>query len=275
MKTECNVINDLLPIYIDNCCSIESKQLVDEHLEECEKCKDSYEHMKVSIIDEVEDKSCESEKHDEIIIRKGVKKIRRLWIMSLVAVILLVAPVLMLKNEIKGEGHCFSNINDIHKTNQFLNAIMSENYENAFNYLDIKYAYTNAAQTYPVEINQYRKIANEYFINDMQLLVTNGYKITDSEFVSAYRHETEWCIGFNIYMENENGKNVYIGKLEFITNENGISPIACISNNTDKLNESDRISYLWEAINDWHCETYDDIFGDNQFEPVKEHEAWR
>lgn len=275
MKTDCNVIKDLLPIYIDNCCSIESKQLVDEHLEECEKCKDSYEHMKVQIIDEIEDKSFKPEKHEGNIIKKGVKKIRRLWIMSLVAVILLVAPVLMIKNEIRGEGRCFTNFNDIHKANQFLNAIKNENYEKAFKFLDMEYAYTNTAQNYPVEINQYQKIAKEYFINDMQLFVTKGYKITGSEFASAYRHETEWCLDFNIYMENENGKNVYIGKLEFITNENGIFPITCISNNTDKINESDRISYLWQAINDWHYETYDDIFGDNQFEPVKEHEAWR
>ncbi len=275
MKTDCNVIKDLLPIYIDNCCSIESKQLVDEHLEECKKCKDSYEYMKVPIIDEIKDESLKPEKHEEIIIKRGVKKIRRLWIMSLAAVILLVAPVLMIKNEIRGEGRCFTNFNDIHKTKQFLNAIKNENYEKAFEFFDMEYAYTNAAQNYPVEINQYQKIAKEYFINDMQLLVTNGYKITGSKFVSAYRHETEWCLDFNIYMENENGKNVYIGKMEFITKENGIFPITFISNNTDKLIESDRISYLWQAINDWRYETYDEIFGDNQFESIKEHEAWR
>lgn len=275
MKIECNVIKDLLPIYIDNCCSIESKQLVDEHLVECEKCKDSYGHMKASIINEVEDKSCEREKHEEIIIKKGIKKIRRLWIMSLVVVILLVAPVIMIKNEIRGEGRCFTNINDIHNANQFLNAIENENYEKAFKYLNIKSSYTGGARTYPVEIDQYRKIVKDYFINDMQLLVASGYKITGSELVAAYRYETEWRLVFNIYMKNENGKNVNIGKLEFISNENGIQPLTCISINNDELNESDRMSCLYEAINDWHYEAYDYIFGDNQFEPIKEHEVWR
>lgn len=275
MKTDCNIIKDLLPIYMDNCCSIESKQLVDEHLEECGECKDSYEHMIIPIIDDFEDKSLKPDMNEEIIIKKGFQKIRRLWILSLAAVILLVAPVLMIKNEITGEGRCFTNFNDIQKTNRFLNAIQKEDYEKAFKYFDMEHAYTNAAQRYPVDINQYQNIAKEYFINDMQLLVTNGYKITNFKFVSAYRHETEWCLDYNIYMENENGKDVYIGKLEFITNKNGIFSIACIPNTTDKFNESDRILFLWQAINDWHYETYDDIFGDDQFESVKEHEAWR
>lgn len=39
MKLSCNVIEDLLPLYHDNVCSEESKALVDEHLEECENCR--------------------------------------------------------------------------------------------------------------------------------------------------------------------------------------------------------------------------------------------
>lgn len=35
MKTPCNVIRDLLPLYQDSVCSPESRQLVAEHLEEC------------------------------------------------------------------------------------------------------------------------------------------------------------------------------------------------------------------------------------------------
>lgn len=40
MKTPCKIIEDLLPLYHDGVCSEESKMLVDEHLEECETCKD-------------------------------------------------------------------------------------------------------------------------------------------------------------------------------------------------------------------------------------------
>ena len=38
MKTDCNIIRDLLPLYADDVCSKESRALVDEHLQECPDC---------------------------------------------------------------------------------------------------------------------------------------------------------------------------------------------------------------------------------------------
>ena len=43
---KCNVIKDLIPLYIDDCCSKESAALVKEHLESCAECKELYEDMK-------------------------------------------------------------------------------------------------------------------------------------------------------------------------------------------------------------------------------------
>lgn len=40
MKTDCNIIRDLLPLYADEVCSEASRQLVDEHLAECADCTD-------------------------------------------------------------------------------------------------------------------------------------------------------------------------------------------------------------------------------------------
>ena len=42
-KIHCNVIEDLMPSYIDNICSKESKILVEEHLQKCEACQ-KYKH---------------------------------------------------------------------------------------------------------------------------------------------------------------------------------------------------------------------------------------
>lgn len=49
MKTPCNVIRDLLPLYQDGVCSSESRQLVAEHLEECETCRAEWERMSAPI----------------------------------------------------------------------------------------------------------------------------------------------------------------------------------------------------------------------------------
>lgn len=39
MKVPCNIIEDLLPLYHDNVCSAESRAMVKEHLQTCEKCR--------------------------------------------------------------------------------------------------------------------------------------------------------------------------------------------------------------------------------------------
>jgi hypothetical protein len=46
MKISCEVIRDLLPLYADDVCSDESKELVREHLDECLPCSVLLEEMK-------------------------------------------------------------------------------------------------------------------------------------------------------------------------------------------------------------------------------------
>ena len=46
MKKECEMINDLLPLYIDGVCSEESKKLVEEHMKTCDSCRKTAEQMK-------------------------------------------------------------------------------------------------------------------------------------------------------------------------------------------------------------------------------------
>lgn len=41
----CAVIKDLIPLYIDGCCSEESKKIVKEHIENCTSCKQLFDEM--------------------------------------------------------------------------------------------------------------------------------------------------------------------------------------------------------------------------------------
>ena len=43
---DCNVIKDLLPLYVDECCSEERAKLVAEHLDACESCNKVYDQMR-------------------------------------------------------------------------------------------------------------------------------------------------------------------------------------------------------------------------------------
>ena len=42
---DCNVIKDLLPLYVDECCSEESAKLIADHLAICESCRKVYSQM--------------------------------------------------------------------------------------------------------------------------------------------------------------------------------------------------------------------------------------
>ncbi len=44
----CNIVKDLIPLYIDECCSEESKKAVEEHIRDCDDCRQLLEDMKSS-----------------------------------------------------------------------------------------------------------------------------------------------------------------------------------------------------------------------------------
>ena len=48
-KISCNVIQDIMPLYVDEIVSEDTKKLVEEHLKECEDCRKavSYTHLDV------------------------------------------------------------------------------------------------------------------------------------------------------------------------------------------------------------------------------------
>ena len=48
MKNICDIIQDILPLYVDAVCSQESRCFVEEHLAECEKCTQTLERLKQS-----------------------------------------------------------------------------------------------------------------------------------------------------------------------------------------------------------------------------------
>lgn len=76
---KCEVIRDLLPLYIDECCSSESKRLVEEHLKECGECRQLLCAMRqeVRIAPEEKEKNLEEEellKSGKSVIEKEVKR---------------------------------------------------------------------------------------------------------------------------------------------------------------------------------------------------------
>ena len=46
MKTECSVVRDLLPLYVENMVSPETAQFISDHLKECSECHSEFEGLK-------------------------------------------------------------------------------------------------------------------------------------------------------------------------------------------------------------------------------------
>lgn len=55
-EIKCTIIQDVLPLYIDEVVSQDTKEMVDEHLQHCDKCKMEYESMKRALYIPVENK---------------------------------------------------------------------------------------------------------------------------------------------------------------------------------------------------------------------------
>lgn len=56
MKKNCNIIKDLLPLYVDNACSNDTKLLVESHLKECDSCQKELENIKSIISTDIIEK---------------------------------------------------------------------------------------------------------------------------------------------------------------------------------------------------------------------------
>lgn len=49
-KITCNVIKDILPLYIDGVVSEDTQKIVEEHLEECSLCRDEINKLKKTLV---------------------------------------------------------------------------------------------------------------------------------------------------------------------------------------------------------------------------------
>lgn len=87
---ECDVVQDLLPLYYDNACSPASKKMVEQHLMTCEKCKKTYEALKNTTIDTV------MKNESEGILERHAKKERNMaYKAGIVIALLLMVPVVI------------------------------------------------------------------------------------------------------------------------------------------------------------------------------------
>src|SRR5690554_1532804 len=128
MKVKCAVIEDLLPLYIDEVCSQESKRIVEEHLSECHHCKAKYNAQKSAL--EIDNNVI----MENLKSKDPFKKIKRYEMLKLIMILTLI-PILYLSfMEIRGDGVGFSALLGKYKTEQFFSSIEKGQFADATNY---------------------------------------------------------------------------------------------------------------------------------------------
>ncbi len=125
----CTIIQDLLPLYIDDFCSKESRALVEEHLAECEVCSEKHAAQKGEL------------KVNESIIKENLKAKRpfKKIIISFITIMVLIAimvPLLILSYcTIEGDGIGFATIDGRIKSQRFLSLLEKGQFERAAGYV--------------------------------------------------------------------------------------------------------------------------------------------
>ena len=49
MTIKCDIVKDMLPLYLDDLCSEENRKLVDNHLKNCGKCREALSALKSNL----------------------------------------------------------------------------------------------------------------------------------------------------------------------------------------------------------------------------------
>lgn len=224
----CNIIRDLLPLYMDDSCSPDSKKLVEEHIKECVTCQKEQQLYQTTVTLPNEDPDINN-------IKRGIRKIKASKTIGLIALaisLILTFLIIPITNYVVGSGITYTNLNDIHSANQFVEALSSGDYNNAYSYLDIEGKYNALLQTdYGLrkdedtlavitgiqEIKEkgyewYNTTAKDTFMNNMQILESTKSTITDYSFRSIDRQSEKdsWCICYTATFKNGLPLNLYI-----------------------------------------------------------------
>ena len=86
-KLRCEIVQDLLPSYVDGLTSDETNEVVKDHLADCVSCRDMYERMKADETSAEENSEVMEKEKKEINFLKKIKQKHRLNLMLVVVIL--------------------------------------------------------------------------------------------------------------------------------------------------------------------------------------------
>lgn len=212
----CSMVQDLIPLVVDDVCSAESREAVLEHIKTCETCKKIYENAQILPTFEI---SAE-EKVIQKSVKKGFRKIHKRWIASIVCILLLIPISMLTKAEIQGHGIAFSNIHEIFIANGFLKDLKKGDYDAAFDhfYLDLKKTEWLERWFDEGKLANMDADAREIFYECASMLIEAG-GLQNYEFLSIEEQDECYYLRYNICVNDQ------IQNFVIIVTDKGITDI--------------------------------------------------
>ena len=206
MKIDCKVIEDLLPLYLDGICSLETRKMVEEHLCACEKCSKLAFEMNDMTLKVIGDDISDTDN----VLKNGFKKIRRRWFVSVAAMLMIVPIVIigvMTYHEMSGEGFAFSNLDDIYRSYTYLSYIEDGKFEKASEMIDftnIRYDLVDSVADMTKE--EYQVYMRKRFVERLYEYDKLGIYIDNTEYDYSYRRNGEkWAVCMSFYENYPDG----------------------------------------------------------------------
>ena len=169
----CDIIKDLLPLVAAEECSDATRDVVEEHIQTCKSCRESLASMQepAVLMPAAEDEN-KAAKVESMNFKKGFKKIRRRWLISILCVILAIPFGVLGVNEVRGNGYTYSNLGIVYKTNVFMQKIFEKDYAAASDVIDMNILYRSCITWEKIRDNMYdgyRKIqiGDETFFSNL------------------------------------------------------------------------------------------------------------
>lgn len=255
MKQTCNIIQDLLPLYADNCCSEDSRRLVEEHLAQCESCREIHRAMTgvVPDPDPVEPPQARD-------LKQGLKKLRRRLLSTVLALTLLLGCCSLGWKQIRGTGIHLTNLNEYRICTAFLRELEAGDLEEAYSYFDMDVLRRLApGQTVDLEAAGLAQ-----FLESGAGILAEG--LTDCRYLNAW--EQYGPDGFcRFYFTVTVGQKVQT--MQILCTDRGIQSI---DGGNGSLPAPDALTqlclwseYLWQELNGcyWDPETRSYVYFDN------------
>lgn len=207
MKVTCEIVEDLLPLYVDNVCSEQSRLAVEEHLQECEKCRRAIARTQAVPVPHIEPDRPAADKA----VKKGFKKIRFRWWAAILTIIALIPVAFLSWNEFSAQGVAYSNQHELVLGNGFMDCLVDHRYTLAYNYLDIE----ELKQEWLEEWFDEETLAN---MEDdaLEKFCEMGAILDDAGGIDSYKY-----VGISFYGEETDGSKVYqiVYKIQFAGKE--------------------------------------------------------